>query len=227
MKSGDCKSGREELAERVSMVVKRSGLSASKFGHVIDVTNMSRKLNCVSPITDKDISMICSKFNVRKEWLESGDGEMGDVRRMGKSLSVDSVTTSDVNRVPYYDIDFTCSVREVYSDEAEAPAGFVSIPGSASADFCCRTSGDSMAPYIMRGDIVAMKKIENWSSFIPYNEVYGIVTTNGLRTIKVVRKGSKDGKIVLHSYNSDYEDQEIDAYTIVYMYKVMAIARVF
>lgn len=227
MKSEVCKNGVEELAERVSLVIKKSGLSAYRFGYVIDVSNMSRKLNGISPITDKDISSICSNFKVNREWLVNGVGDMGDASRIERKLKSDGVAVTDVNRVPYYDIDFTCSVKEVYSDESETPTGFVSIPGSASADFCCRTSGDSMAPFIMRGDIVAMKKIENWSSFIPYNEVYGIVTTNGLRTIKVVRKGSKDGKIVLHSYNSDYEDQEIDAYTIVYMYKVMAIARVF
>lgn len=235
MKTKVSKTDKIEMSQRLSLYVKKSGYSALAFGKIVGISNLWRKTKGISAISDYDLLKICSKFHVNQDWIKYGVGEMGDVhlRQSENEASVnntsitDATTDTNANRVPYYDIDFTCSVKEVYNDESETPTGFVSIPGSLSADFCCRTSGDSMAPLIMRGDIVAMRKVENWDMFIPYNEVYGIVTTNGLRTIKVIRKGSSDGKIILHSYNSEYEDQEIDAYTIVYLYKVMAIARIF
>lgn len=103
----------------------------------------------------------------------------------------------------------------------------MTIPGSQKADFCCRAYGNSMTPNILSGDIVAMKKINDWQSFIPLNEVYGIVTSNGMRAIKVLRRGSDDEHLTLHSFNEEYDDQEIEKSAIINIYKVVASARIF
>lgn len=58
------------------------------------------------------------------------------------------------------------------------------------------------------------------------NEVYGIVTRNGLRAIKVIKKGSDDNHLTLHSYNNEYEDQEIEKSVILCIYKVVASVRI-
>ncbi len=44
-----------------------------------------------------------------------------------------------------------------------------------------------------------MRKVEEWWSFLPMNEVYGIVTRNGLRAIKVIKKGSDENHLTLTS----------------------------
>ena len=78
-----------------------------------------------------------------------------------------------------------------------------------------------MKPFISNGDIIALKEIDDWQSFLPMNEVYAIMTTNDLRTVKVVRKGSDDEHLTLHAYNEEYEDQEISKSSITKVFKVI------
>lgn len=192
----------------------------------IDQSNLRKKLYGESNVSKTDVRRICASLNVNEKWLLTGEGEKYKQEDKAVDTPTATETTESKAGTPYYDIDFTCSVKEVYNDEAEVPSSYMSIPGVERADFCCRTSGDSMAPYIMRGDIVAMRKVEGWSSFLPLNEVYGIVTTNGIRAIKVLRRGSDDAHLVLHSYNDDYDDQEIEKSVVLYVYRVVATARI-
>ena len=213
-----------EIKNRIESLMQESGMSSNAFSRKagIDASNFSRKLSGVQNITKLDIFKISRAFGVNEDWLLSGNGEKyasGD-----KDESKQVVQSAD--GIPYYDIDFTCSVTEVFNDDPEYPSSYVMIQGVEKADFCCRTSGDSMSPFLMRGDIVAMRKIEDWNSFLPLNEVYGVVTRNGLRAIKVLRKGSSESRLTLHSYNEEYEDQEIDKSVILHIYKVVASARI-
>ena len=90
---------------------------------------------------------------------------------------------------------------------------------------CCspsvRSSGDSMCPIINSGDIIAMKEVKDWQSFLLMNEAYGIVTSNEQRMVKVIRPGSDTDHFILHSYNSEYPDQEIDKNMVLRIYKVI------
>lgn len=213
-----------EIKKRIESLMQEFNLSPNAFSRKADIgsSNFSRKLSGVQNITKLDIFKISRAFGINEDWLLSGNGEKyasGD-----KDESKQVVQSAD--GIPYYDIDFTCSVTEVFNDDPEYPSSYVMIPGVEKADFCCRTSGDSMSPFLMRGDIVAMRKIEDWNSFLPLNEVYGVVTRNGLRAIKVLRKGSSESRLTLHSYNEEYEDQEIDKSVILHIYKVVASARI-
>ncbi len=58
-------------------------------------------------------------------------------------------------------------------------------------------------------------------SFLPLNEVYAVMTTNDMRTVKVVRKGSDDMHFTLHAYNEEYDDQEIHKASIAKVFKVL------
>lgn len=57
------------------------------------------------------------------------------------------------------------------------------MPGYEKATLWCNASGHSMEPEINNGDIIALQRIDDFS-FLPYGDVYGFVTTNGMRTIK-------------------------------------------
>lgn len=46
-----------------------------------------------------------------------------------------------------------------------------------------------MEPEINSGDIILIKEVYNWQDYIDYDDIYGIVTSNGFRTIKRIRKG--------------------------------------
>lgn len=233
----------EEILIRIRQLIVARGLTSNAFAVKAEInpSNFSKKTKGQISITKTDIDKICSAFGVNKEWLIDGKGDIYNDKglEMIKKANIShlsELTTGEMRKVmeeedkkkiPYFDIDFTCSVIEQYNDSSCTPKNFVVIPGIEKADFCCRTSGDSMTPYIMSGDLIAMKKVEDWNLFLPLNEVYGIVTKNGLRAIKVLKRGSDNEHFTLHSYNNEYEDQEIHKEAILAVFKVIASARMF
>ena len=231
----------EEIIGRLDQLIKLYKCSspsafATKIG--MNPSLFTRKMKGVTPITKNDFVRVYDALGVNIEWLRDGVGDMRSPQKVEELALNDSARNfkkylkekreqKEGRKIPYYDIDFTCSVVEVYNDESNAPTQFMTIPGAEKADFCCRTSGDSMKPHLMSGDIVAMKKVEDWTMFLPLNEVYGIVTKNGLRAIKVLKRGSDEDHFTLHSYNEEYEDQEIHKGAILAVFKVVASARIF
>lgn len=68
----------DEITPRVKILRRTLGLSQTEFGVKIGVTrgvinNLDRGL---TDLQDPLLSLICSVFNVRREWLETGSGEM-------------------------------------------------------------------------------------------------------------------------------------------------------
>lgn len=227
------------ITERIQWLLEQKNVSVNAFAEKvgIDQSNLHKMLKGKIPVSKKTIVAICVAYGLSQDWIISGSGEPYDknaqpatlqsVARITTRSNVEQVRREAGKRIPYYDIDFTCSVLDSYNDSAEVVSDYVTIPGSQKADFCCRAYGNSMTPNILSGDIVAMKKINGWQSFFPLNEVYGIVTSNGMRAIKVLRRGSDDEHLTLHSFNEEYDDQEIEKSAIINIYKVVASARIF
>lgn len=68
----------DEITPRVKILRQALGMSQTDFGAKIGVTrgvinNLDRGL---TDLQDPLLSLICSVFNARREWLESGKGEM-------------------------------------------------------------------------------------------------------------------------------------------------------
>ena len=68
----------DEITPRVKILRQALGMSQTDFGTKIGVTrgvinNLDRGL---TDLQDPLLSLICSVFNVRREWLETGEGEM-------------------------------------------------------------------------------------------------------------------------------------------------------
>ena len=68
----------DEITPRVKILRQALGMSQTDFGAKIGVTrgvinNLDRGL---TDLQDPLLSLICSVFNVRREWMETGEGEM-------------------------------------------------------------------------------------------------------------------------------------------------------
>ena len=63
---------------RIAAVIADSGLTKTAFGQRIGLTQsfVSRLALGVSAPSDRTIADICREFNVREEWLRTGEGEM-------------------------------------------------------------------------------------------------------------------------------------------------------
>lgn len=87
---------------------------------------------------------------------------------------------------PYFNVDFAASFTIMANDQTTNPDYLIDFPPYRDCDFYCNVYGDSMSPTISSGDIVAMKRIEDFRYLIN-GKIYGIITSNGLRTIKRIR----------------------------------------
>ena len=205
------------IQERITMVARDQALSITGFAKKIDVDpgNFNKKMKGILRFTKTDLEKINRTFGISGEWLINGTGDM-------KAKFRPAITEQAAPEgKPFYDVDFALGFDSMYNDTPNVPSKYIAIPGYEKADFWCRTSGDSMKPLINSGDIIALKEVVDWNVFLPLNEVYAIVTTNDMRTVKMIRRGSDDLHFLLHAINEEFGDQEIPKATIMKVFKVI------
>ena len=67
-----------DIARRISQVIKEAGVTKSVFAKRINVSQpfVSQLTSGVSAPSGRTILDICREFNVREKWLRTGEGEM-------------------------------------------------------------------------------------------------------------------------------------------------------
>lgn len=135
------------------------------------------------------------------------------------------VSYSDKLGVPYYDVDFIGGFNSIFNNQVAIPEYNIVYPPFKDADVWCNVKGDSMNPRINEGDIIALKEVQ--FNDIVYGEIYALVLSNDLRTIKIVKRGSDKLKLKLTPINPYYNDIEIDIRTIIKVFLVMGSIRKF
>lgn len=132
------------------------------------------------------------------------------------------------NGVPYYDVDFVGGFDMIINDQTTAPSYLVNFKPYDKATCWCNITGHSMEPEIHHGDMIALRRIEDWS-FLPFGEIYAIVTRNDMRTVKRLGPGSTSDTYTLIPANQSgaYSPQEISKRDIMYVYEVMGCMKRF
>lgn len=161
------------------------------------------------------INAFVEKANVNADWLITGNGEP-----FGEKENTPQINYT--NGVPYYNVDFLGGFDLVINDQITNPEYLIDFKKYNEADCWCNVTGYSMEPEITHGDIIAMKKIEDFS-FLPLGEVYAIVTTNGMRTIKRLGKGDdkEHYNLVPTNKSPEYGIQELPKKMIASIYQVL------
>lgn len=153
------------------------------------------------------------------DWLLTGRGEMLEEEKSTPEISY-------TEGVPYYDEDFRLGFEDLAAPFSENPQYLIRMPGYEKATLWCNASGSSMEPEISNGDIIALQRIED-PSFLFFGDVYGIITTDGQRTIKRLGRGSRPGYYRLIPTNKNYDEQEIPVASIARVYRVMGTMKSF
>ena len=157
--------------------------------------------------------------DINETWLLTGKGEMYNGGEPKPEISY-------TDGVPYYDVDFKLGFDELVHPGAPNPEYLIRMPGYEKATMWCNASGNSMSPEINNGDIIALRRIEDFS-FLPFGDVYGFITTNGMRTIKRLGRSAHDGFYRLIPTNKEYDEQEIPVNKIALVYRVMGTMKAF
>lgn len=129
---------------------------------------------------------------------------------------------SEHKGVPYYDIDFMGGFDLVFNDQTIQPLFYIDFLPFNDCDCWINVTGKSMGPLIAHGDIVGLKKVDNWKRFLLEGEIYAVITDNGFRTIKMIGAGPDKEHYTLIPYNKseEYKPQIIPKDVITHIFRV-------
>lgn len=157
----------------------------------------------------------CPDMNI--EWLITGKGEML------KSNMIEPVVSNVKSGNPYYAIDFIGGFASLYNDQTTVPAYYIDYkPFNEANVMYVNLTGDSMKPELNHGDIIAIKEATSPIEYLPYGEIYAIVTDD-FRTVKRISRSDKEGFIKLIPTNKQggYVEQDIPTNMIRRIFHVL------
>lgn len=202
----------DSVKERLREFISYKGLKIRQFCRSIGAASsyVSSMRNGVSQAMAIKIKEVYPELNL--DWLLFGKGEM----------LVQEPKRSYEHGVPYYDVDFMGGFDVLAPDQTSNPEYLIDFPSYNRATCWCNVTGHSMEPEIHHGDIIALQHIED-ISFIPMGEIYAIVTTNDMRTIKRIGASAQPGcyRLIPSNKNGDYDEQDIPIDRIRHMFLVL------
>ena len=169
-------------------------------------------------LSDKVVEQILNFYtDLSRAYLLAGEGEMLK-KESGQPVPVKGYSAG----VPYYNVDVLGGFDLVLNDQTVLPEYLIDFKEYNKATCWCNITGHSMEPEITSGDIIALKEILD-PSFLPFGEIYAIITTNGMRTVKRIGPASSPDCYSLIPTNKapEYGIQEIPRTMILKVYEVL------
>lgn len=201
-------------------------------------TSMSAALNGNDAyLTDNLFVKICAAFpgTFSLDYLLTGEGTLLEnnsrllennrlLPENNRHLPENTPIVSNTKGKPYYNVDFALGFDLMINDQTSTPDYLIDFQPYNDCDCYCNAHGNSMYPTISSGDIVALKVINDFSYLIN-GEIYGIVTANGLRTIKRVRDNGDTFTLIAD--NPDVAEQTIPKSTVTNVFLVKGLIKQF
>ena len=171
----------------------------------------------------------CEHINI--DWLLTGRGSMLKTEStppMGEQIAVEEgeilpEVNYEYKGAPYYNVDFIGGFDLVLNDQTRNPDYYINFaPYNKEGVIWCNITGHSMEPELNNGDFIAMKEMHDSIEYLPYGEIYGIVT-DSYRTVKRIRMADRNGFVRLIPTNKspEYGVQEIPVSMIRKVYAVL------
>lgn len=208
------------IKERLLKFIEEMGISISEFERKCRLSNGYIKKIKGSIGSEKIEDIISTYPQLNRVWLLSGEGNM--LVESGKEAGNELPIINYSKGVPYYNVDFIGGFDIVLNDQTIVPEYLIDFKKYNEATCWCNVTGHSMEPEITHGDIIALKRIEDFS-FLPFGEVYAIVTRNGMRTIK--RIGPSENvdcySLIPTNKSPEYGAQDLRKDMILIVYQVL------
>lgn len=119
--------------------------------------------------------------------------------------------------IPFYDnIQIAAGYNNYIQDGHEVATDFINIPWFHDCTMAFPIAGDSMYPRLQAGEILLCKELSSWRDFVPFGEIF-VVITESLRTVKYVKRSDEKNKYRLVSENPHYEPFDVDISHILNM----------
>lgn len=213
---------RKTFAERIN-------LPQQNFNRLFNIDKRTKKY---PKPTEEIVEKVLLAFpEVNRVWLLTGEGDM--IANMDDQKIETHLTPKDGinNPVPYFNVDFAggWSSEEIFS--TSRPDFYISNPEFDRCEFACNLVGHSISRRIPNRSIIGLKQVDDWQTYFPTNELYGIVMKNDLRTVKIVKRSKNKNSLLLvpdplPEYNqTQYEPEEVPVEFVERFYQIVAWAQ--
>lgn len=207
----------EEIIKRLRYIISEMKLTQSEFAQQIgiDSSNLSKYLNGKLTINESLINRIVINMGLSKKWLETGN----DLPYAQTNPTLPNRTVTDryishgaqsgISGTPVYDIDVTAGVMlrtRMFIDENIV--GYIDLPNMSKQCRIVKVCGDSMAPIIRSGDMIAVRELTNLQQIF-WGQIY-VILLDDYCMVKYIYHHTDSQKVILRSENPQYDDMEIN-----------------
>ncbi len=187
------------------------------------------------PLNSDAIANILTSYpKLSPRWLITGEGDVeisDQALETNMKFNLRTDHEFDQQIIPLYDIEGVAGLIPLFDSPNEAETGeYISIPKVPKCDGAIFVTGDSMYPLLKSGDIVAYRKIHDFSSEIFWGEMYLVsveVAGEEYISVKYIQK-SEEGKeyIKLVSENKHHQPKDVHLSKVRAMALVKASVRI-
>lgn len=215
----------ESIIQRIKSYLSVVGISNRYLAVQLGMSEktLNNKLNGTRGLDTDTLQKIALQFEeLNTNWLITGKGDM-------LKSSTSPAINYERKGSPYYDVDFIGGFDMVLNSQTINPEYYIDFEPYNKPDVMwCNITGHSMEPAINHGDMIAIKEVQDWQSYLTLGEIYAIVTTNNMRTVKKIRKGGTAEQYKLVPVNiTDYDEQEIEKNKISKVFEVLGCMKRF
>lgn len=220
-----------DLIDRLNSLMSHYGLSQSQFAQRIGVKqpNLSAIISGDRPCGTGVINKILLSFDINKDWLLTGEGEMLKSDNETSGTARDEFKSNFKEReyhlVPLVNID---SVGGVHSQNAIVPSeqytiSMIPFTEAQEGDIAIIQSGSSMTPTIPPGSILLLREVPEWREYFGYGNIFVLWLKDGRRITKEIRRYDNDAKnfVWCVSHNPEVADEELPKSFIKGVWKVI------
>lgn len=205
----------EDTKKRLMQFIKYLGMTTRAFEIKCGMSNgYIRSMR--KGLGDDKLNNVLTMFpQLRRDWLLFGEGEMlyTDVPALP---ALQEVNTYDIRY--WEDVSATGGSMEFLENPDEHEVKMINVPRFADCTDAVNIYGDSMYPVYKSGEIILIKPWQE--SFIDYGCCYLIVTQNGNRMVKYLKRSDNPGKVLCVSENKHFDSFEIDRSDILRLFLV-------
>lgn len=204
------------VKDRILQFCNAVGVRPGRFERECGLSNgyLSKLRN--EPSRDK-IGVIASTYpNLNIDWLLTGEGNM---LKESSAVEGEKVRQASCRPIRYWtDVDATGGGVQLFDDTLTKEYIDISIPEFRDCTDAVNIYGDSMAPLYKSGQIIILKE---WTeNFIDFGNVYLVITRNGNRMVKYLKKAKDDAHVLCVSENPEFDPFEIEKASILKLFIV-------
>lgn len=182
------------MNERIKELRIKLGLSQEEFGRELSIgkSAVSRIENGIAGLTNRNIVTICEKFNVRKEWLLTGSG---DIFQTERETAIDELSRH--YHLSNLEVKLLCNYLKLNQEQRRTLMSLIEKVVSPDIAFCkeCDVSlkdpAPSMDPPKVNNTRLSEAAYEKSLGFVPGKELSASNTTEGTESIEQNEKKSR------------------------------------